>query len=172
MENVIIESDRIIFCNTQSQDLDEIIEMELERDEQNRIYVYSWSKDKHIEVINSEKWMHMTIRNRVSNEIIGFVLLDGLGSEHETIELTRIVIKDKGKGYGRESLRLVKDLCFKKLGCHRLWLDAFTYNTWAISLYESEGFQREGILRDCKKFDNTYYSMLVMSILSNKYSTF
>ena len=53
------------------------------------------------------------------------------------------------EGYGREAIRLVKKLCFEELSLHRLWLDVFTTNVNAIRLYESEGFQYEGELREC-----------------------
>jgi diamine N-acetyltransferase len=167
LDKTLIESNEIVLSMTQIQDLDKIIE--IERDKENSKFVYSWPKEKHMEVMESENWMHLTIRLKDSEKIIGYILLDGIKSEHDTIELTRIVINEKGKGYGRQSLILVKKLCFEKLGCHRLWLDMFDYNLRAISLYESEGFIHEGLLRECKKIDGNYYSMRIMSMLKAEY---
>jgi diamine N-acetyltransferase len=169
MENVVIESNEIMFCYTKPEDLCKVMEMEQVYDEQGRKYVHSWPRERHLQVINSEEWMHITVKRKSSADIIGYVLLEGIRSEHGTIELTRIVIKEKGKGYGRESLRMIKRLCFEKLGCHRLWLDVYEYNKRAIELYKSEGFLHEGIIRECKKYDDNYYSMHIMSILENEY---
>ena len=148
MEN-IVQSKDLIFCLTQAEDLDKIIEMESDRE--NSRFVYSWNKERHIEVIDSENWMHISIRKKCCEKLVGYILLDGINSEDETIELTRIVINEKGKGYGRQSIKLIKRLCFENLGCHRLWLDVFDYNLRAIELYKSEGFIQEGILRECKR---------------------
>lgn len=167
MKETLIESNEIVFCLSQQHNLDKIID--IESDKENSKFVYSWPKEKHTEVMESENWMHLTVKLKDSKKIIGYILLDGVKSEHETIELTRIVINEKEKGYGRQSLRLIKKLCFEKLGCHRLWMDMFDYNSRAIKLYESEGFVYEGILRDCKKIDGNYYSMRVMSMLRDEY---
>lgn len=167
MENAIISSNIVTFVKTDIKDLDRILE--IERDMENSKFVYNWTRKRHIEVMNSDNWLHLTVRDKEKNNIIGYILLDGLKSEDESIELTRIVISEKGKGYGRESIKLIKSLCFEQLRCHRLWLDVFDYNSRAISLYISEGFIQEGILRDCKKIDGEYKSMRVFSMLKGEY---
>lgn len=167
MKNTIIESKELKFCLTICEDLDKIIE--IENDKENSRFVYQWTKDRHIEAIKDENWMHITIKDKNNENIVGYMLLDGIKSKHDTIELTRIVISDKGKGYGRQTIKIVKKLCFEKLACHRLWLDVYDYNTKAIKLYKSEGFIQEGLLRDCKKIDNKYYSMGVFSMLKEEF---
>lgn len=169
MENIVAQSKDLIFYLSKVEDLDKIIEMESNRE--NSRFVYNWNKEKHIEVINSKTWMHISIRKKDCKSLIGYILLDGINSEHETIELTRIVISEKGKGYGKQSIRVIKELCFEKLGCHRLWLDVFDYNSRAIALYKSEGFIQEGILRECKKIDNVYQSMRIFSMLKEEYES-
>ena len=52
---------------------------------------------------------------------------------------------------------------------HRLWLDVYDNNVRAQNVYEAQGFTREGILRECIKAGNTYYSLIVMSILEYDY---
>lgn len=167
MKNIVAQSEDLIFCLTKVEDLDKIIKMENAKE--NSRFVYNWSKGKHIEVIESKNWMHISIRKKGDEKLVGYILLDGIGSEHETIELTRIVIDKKGKGYGRQSIKLIKELCFDKLGCHRLWLDVFDYNSKAIELYKSEGFIQEGILRECKKIGNDHQSMRIFSMLKTEY---
>jgi diamine N-acetyltransferase len=95
--------------------------------------------------------------------------LVGLKNESNVLELKRIVLAEKGQGYGRASIKLIKKLCFEKLGCHRLWLDVNDLNVRAKALYESEGFKLEGKLRECVKKDGKYISLFIMSILKHEY---
>ncbi len=167
MKNFIIKSTDIAFRFTELQDLDEVIK--IEHSEENKNFVYQWSKEQHIDKIMDEDWLHITIVDNDQQKIVGYILLEGIKSPHETIELTRITINEKGKGYGRKAVRLVKRLCFENLNCHRLWLDVFEENKNAIRLYETENFVYEGTLRECKKYGNHFYSMRVMSMIKQEY---
>ncbi len=72
----------------------------------------------------------------------------GLTNPNKVLEFRRFTITEKGQGFGREALQLLKNLCFEQLKFHRLWLDVFEDNAIAIKLYESEGFLHEGTLRE------------------------
>lgn len=100
---------------------------------------------------------------------MGYMILAGMESPHEALELMRITIDEKGQGYGKEAILWVINFCFDTLGYHRLWLDVFTDNHKAISLYRQLGFTREGILRDCKKYGDHYRSMMLFSMLEEEY---
>lgn len=142
---------------------------EVQHDHQKRRYVYLWSRERHLKSIEMKDELHLIIRASNSTEIIGYVILSGLEGKDDVISLDRIALKHKGKGYGRKCVRLIKELCFNKLNCNRLWLDVFEYNERAIKLYISEGFTHEGTLRKCKKHNNQYYSLNIMSILREEY---
>jgi len=64
---------------------------------------------------------------------------------------------------------MVKKLCFEEWRAHRLWLDVKEHNMRARHLYESEGFVREGVLRECIRNGETYESLIVMSMLEQEY---
>ena len=91
------------------------------------------------------------------------------GITNPNIEFRRVVISNKGKDFGRETLRLVKKVVFGQLNAHRLWLDVRYKNQRAQNLYKSEGFVEEGILRECILYNENYESLIVMSILKNEY---
>jgi len=167
MEKLIMESNELLFFLTTMGDIDRVLE--IEQHEENSKFVFNWSKDAHIKAVEDSNWLHITIKRREDSVIVGYIILRGMENDDDSLELTRIVISDKGKGYGRESIRFVKNLCFDEMGCHRLWLDVFDYNIAAMELYKAEGFVEEGTLRECKKVDGKYYSMKVFSILSNEY---
>ncbi|MBS4535770.1 GNAT family N-acetyltransferase [Clostridium sp. D2Q-14] len=152
---------------TKKKDLDRIIE--IERNKENSKYVFSWSKERHLEAINSSSEIHITIKLKEDDLIVGYVLLNNIGGADESIEFRRIAIDKKGKGYGRESIKLIKKLAFEKEKCHRLWLDVYDDNHRGLALYLSEGFNIEGVLRESKKGKNGYRSLIVLSILEHEY---
>lgn len=162
-----IKSDRIQFAPTQAQDLDAI--MAMEQDEYNSRFVFTWSKQQHLDAIANPVILHMALKT-LDGKLIGYMILDGIGTVDRAIDFKRMVIAEKGKGYGREAVRLLKKLAFEELGCHRLWLDVYDDNIPAITLYLDEGFTKEGLMRDCKWSENGFRSMLVMSILEHEYN--
>ena len=86
-------------------------------------------------------------------------------------ELWRIYIADtalRGRGLGREAMLAVMQHCFRDLGFERLYLDHYTGNPAAF-LYQSLGFQYEGILRrNCRK-NGILYDVHLMSMLREEY---
>ena len=86
-------------------------------------------------------------------------------------ELWRIYLADtalRGQGLGREAMRAVMRHCFRDLGLERLYLDHYTGNP-AAYLYQSLGFQYEGVLRrNCRK-NGVLYDVHLMSMLREEY---
>jgi diamine N-acetyltransferase len=136
--------------------------------EENIRFVTVWPREKHEEVIQSEDMYHFLVKDS-QQASVGYVILAGRQNPHQSIELLRVVITEKGKGYGRKTLRLVKRLAFEQLSAHRLWLDVKEHNDRAQQLYRSEGFVAEGTLRDCVKIGDRYESLIIMSILAPEY---
>jgi len=165
MKNIIMEMDGLVFCLTGSEYLDLILDIE----KANSDFVFIWPKERHMKAMNSEDEMHISVFSSADRKLVGYILLAGIGGEDSAVEFRRMAIADKGKGYGRTSVRFIKKYCFEVLKCHRLWLDAYTDNERAIELYRSEGFIQEGILRDCKKHGEGYRSMVIMSMLEQEY---
>lgn len=166
MTDNLMEMGGLTFCFTKPENLERILDIE----KANSNFVFIWPKERHIEAMNSTDEMHISIINTAAGELVGYMILAGAGGEDRELEFMRIVIADKGKGYGRTSVRFIKKYCFEVLKYHRLWLDAYTDNERAISLYKSEGFVQEGIRRECKKHGDGYRSMVVMSMLEQEYN--
>lgn len=86
-------------------------------------------------------------------------------------ELWRIYIADtalRGQGLGREAMLAIMQHCFCDLGFERLYLDHYTGNP-AAYLYQSLGFQYEGVLRkNCRK-NGILYDVHLMSMLREEY---
>ena len=86
-------------------------------------------------------------------------------------ELWRIYIADtalRGQGLGKEAMLATMRHCFYNLGFERLYLDHYTGNP-AAYLYQSLGFQYEGVLRkNCRK-NGILYDVHLMSMLREEY---
>ncbi len=152
--------------STGEADLDFVLHAE--QSPENRAFVTGWTRDQHREAANSNDQRHLIIENEEGRSV-GYVLLADLTNKNQSVEFRRIVVTDKGKGYGREAFQLIKEIAFNELRAHRLWLDVKEHNIRARHVYESEGFVVEGILRECVKTDDKYESMVIMSMLTNEY---
>jgi len=149
---------------TTHADLDYV--MDAERDPDSAPFILPWTRERHAQALADPDIGHLILERCGDNSRVGFVLLAGLTSPHESIEFRRIVVTAKGQGVGRAAVRAVKRLAFVEKKAHRLWLDVKEHNARARRLYESEGFVAEGVLRECLKAEPGYHSLVVMSILA------
>jgi RimJ/RimL family protein N-acetyltransferase len=156
---------KIKLVNTEYNDIDSIIHFE----KINSNFVCQYIREKHQELIKSEECLHLSIRRIDTDKLIGHMILFGLSNPNKVLEFRRLTIMEKGQGFGRDAVRLLKKLCFENLKYHRLWLDVFDDNPIAIKLYESEGFIKEGTLRECYKSENGYRSQRIYSMLEDEY---
>ena len=150
---------------TVSEDLELILAMETSPE--NYAFIGHWERKQHQLAIADTNITHLKIVS--DNKIIGYVILIGIDNPDKSIQLKRIVVQQKGYGFGRESIRLVKEMVFNKFQAHRLWLDVMIHNTRAYNLYLSEGFIEEGILRESLKQGENFIDLRVMSILESEY---
>ncbi len=146
-------------------DLDYVLGAEQHPD--NREWLLAWSPAQHRAALADPALRHLLAE--AAGAPVGFAILAGLDSPHRSIECRRVVVTEKGRGLGRALLREVMALAFGELGAHRLWLDTQTRNARALALYESEGFRREGVLRECWRENDAWQSLVVLSLLEGEY---
>jgi len=151
-------------CKTEEADLDYILNAET--DDENRQYIIPWSREKHLLAIANPDIAHLIVKNATR---IGYVILAGLIDPNHAIELRRIVMTEKGKGYGKQTVEIVKHLAFETYNAHRLWLDVKQQNKLAQAVYKKAGFVVEGTLRECLKIEGRYDSLIIMSMLRREY---
>jgi RimJ/RimL family protein N-acetyltransferase len=172
---------------TTATDLDFVLEAE--QHSENQAYVGQWSYQQHLAALTNPDYAHLlleststedasiesastedaSIESASTAQAVGYVIVTGLQDPDHNVNLQRLVITVKGRGYGRQVLQLVKQLAFEQWQVHRLWLDVKDYNQRARHLYASEGFVEEGILRECLKKGDTFESLVIMSILETEY---
>ena len=142
----------------------------LESDPVNLPFITPWERTQHEAAIRFPDFRHFIIEGGDGLDAVGFVILIGCRSQHQSLELKRMVINNKRAGFGRAALRVAKKVAFDDLGAHRLWLDLKADNSRAQALYDSEGFVIEGRLRDAVKSGAGFESLLVMSMLHSEFA--
>ncbi|MBY0756495.1 GNAT family N-acetyltransferase [Clostridium sardiniense] len=167
MKYIIKESENIILRKTKVEDLEFVINAEQQKE--NAQYIGQWTKDQHINSLVNKDILHIIIEESATQKPIGYLIISGIENKNNSIEFRRFVICEKGKGFGKETLKLVKSLAFNDLKANRVWLDVRVKNIRAQNIYKSEGFKEDGVLRECIFYNNKYESLIVMSILKNEY---
>lgn len=114
---------------------------------ENGRFVVGWSRQRHVSAFGDKDIAHCIVETKGCS--VGYLILAGLANPDASIELRRLVIVDKGRGYGRAVVRLVKDL--------------------PRALYRDEGFVEKGTLRECVRAPGGFESLVVMSQLRDEY---
>ena len=120
---------RVRLRPTMLSDLDYVITVE--NDAQNLPFITPWERTQHEGAVRFPDFRHFIIEAGPEYERTGFVILQGCRNPHTSVELKRLVLQTKGQGLGRACVRLLKQMAFRDLGAHRLWLDVKTLNTRA-----------------------------------------
>lgn len=123
-----------------------------------------------IKNVVSHKDFMFHIRPIDSDELLGFAALDSIEWNNRCCMMSIGIgeKKNRVKGYGRESIRLLLDFAFRELNLHRVGLDFIAYNERAEALYKSMGFVREGCVREYVHRDGEYFDMIYMGILHSE----
>ncbi len=75
--------------------------------------------------------------------------------------------KNRGKGYGQESLQLLIDYCFSQLHLHQLYCNISEDNKRSIVLFENMGFEKVGIKKDWNLINNSYKNELFYQLINS-----
>ncbi len=146
--------------------------LSLEQDLVNLPFITPWDAPQHEAAIRFPDMRHFIVEGLDPARglaAVGFAILIGCRSQHGSIELKRLVIADKSVGFGRSAVRVLKKVAFDEFKAHRFWLDVKSGNPRAKSLYESEGFVAEGVLREAVRVANGYESLHVLSMLQREF---
>jgi RimJ/RimL family protein N-acetyltransferase len=83
----------------------------------------------------------------VGEEIVGHILLRHPSEDKSVIRFGFVIVDDskRGKGYGKQMLRLAIDYAQQELGAKRITLGVFCDNLSAVACYKSVGFRINGM---------------------------
>ncbi len=139
-------------------------------------YVSASTKEEFITAINDPDQAYLLAvrpenvpENVRENIPVGFAYLRRLKRPERSIELCRLAISERNKGYGSQFLKLIMTEAFGPLDANRLWLDVFPENDRARQVYQKCGMVEEGTLRDVYFWKGEFRSTIIMSILAREY---
>ena len=100
----------------------------------------------------------------VGEEIIGHILLRFPSEDKSVIRFGFVIVDDlkRGKGYGKQLLRLAIDYAKRGLGAQKITLGVFCDNLSAVECYKSVGFRIIG--EDAYPIDGEKWKGLEMEI--------
>ncbi|MDQ2087025.1 GNAT family protein [Herbivorax sp. ANBcel31] len=166
--NCYIQNNDIIgLRKTKVEDLEYVLKTESNLD--NKPYVGQWTCSEHKDALNDDDILHIIVEDYQRKKEVGYLIIAGLRNPNKALELKRIAIEEKGRGFGKETLYLIKKLAFEKYDFNRLWLDVRLNNERAQKIYKLSGFKEEGILREVVYSNGKYESIKIMSIIKSEY---
>jgi RimJ/RimL family protein N-acetyltransferase len=99
---------------------------------------------------------------------VGHIALSAIDRNNRSARLGKILVGDpgrRGQGLGRRMVRQVLAIGFETLDLHRIELGVFDFNSAAIACYQACGFVVEGLRREARRYQATYWNLLEMSLL-------
>ncbi|MBA4317760.1 MAG: N-acetyltransferase [Flavobacterium sp.] len=119
--------------------ISEIIKME--NNSETSEFIITYSEEKHrTEIVNRNNHYTGIYEN---GKLLGFFIL-GIEQEGKRIEFRRIVIEQKGYGYGQKAITELEEYCKAMWNTESIWLDVFAYNHRGIHIYEKLGYIKTG----------------------------
>lgn len=167
MGRVVREGKRLRLRIAEESDLDFILASEA--DPENARYIIADSRSYHLDTLDSPGSVHFIVERKDTGAAVGFLVANGVNSPHHEQYWRRVIVNERGKGYGKEAMKLLMAWAFEDAGAHRGFLDCKDYNDRALHVYESLGLRREGVLRDTIFVDGKYENLVVLGILDEEW---
>ncbi len=137
---VLIEGEHLILRKACIEDAEFM--SHVEKDADNSPWVANWPLGWRIAKFGDGNFLQ-TILEKKDRTPIGFIIFCDMMNMGERVQLKRIAIMEKGKGYGKEALYLAQKLAFEVWETKCLYLGTKEANLRAQSIYKATGFVPE-----------------------------
>ncbi len=107
-----------------------------------------------------------------SGKTIGHISLGSINRSEGSARITRVLVgntTERGRGVCQHMMKAILKIGFEEMGLHRISLGVYDFNTSAIRCYEKVGFVKDGLMRDVKKYNGGYWSLVEMSMLEDEW---
>ena len=133
----LIAGERLVIRRARIADADFMQSVELDAD--NSPWVANWSLGWRITKFGDEDFLQ-TVIEKTDGTPIGILIFRGMQTIQDKLELKRIALIEKGKGYGKEAIYLAQRLAFDVFETPYLYLGTKDTNIRAQSIYKATGF--------------------------------
>ncbi len=106
-----------------------------------------------------------------SKEVVGHISLGRIDYKNESARIGKVLVSPghQNRGIGEQMIARVTAIAFEDLKLHKVALGVFDFNHPAIRCYEKAGFQKDGLLRDHRKVNGSFWNLLEMSLLRTEW---
>ncbi|NGP57406.1 GNAT family N-acetyltransferase [Paenibacillus thiaminolyticus] len=141
-------------------------------------FKYPLTEDQLLEYIkgaNDVERSHRLIYKAIeteTNQTVGHISIGRIERYNRSARIGKVLIGNKssrGKGYGTQIMQQALRIGFEELQLHRISLGVFVFNESARRCYEKLGFVQEGVTRDARRYQDSYWSLIEMSILEDEW---
>jgi diamine N-acetyltransferase len=101
-----------------------------------------WSREEHLAGMADPTHRYFVAR-RADGAIAGFIMLQDVAIEADSILVRRIAVAEQRRGHGRQLLGHALHVIFDELGARSARLGVRAYNASGIALYSSFGMREE-----------------------------
>lgn len=133
----MIRGERLVIRKARIADADYM--QSVEQDADNAPWVATWPLGWRITKFGDEDFLQ-TIIEKTDGTPIGLLIFRGMRNVQDKLELKRIALIEKGKGYGKEALCLAQKLAFEVFETSYLYLGTKEENLRAQRIYKATGF--------------------------------
>jgi RimJ/RimL family protein N-acetyltransferase len=129
-----------------------------------------WFEQK---VVNDPTTMMFSIRRSSDNELLGCCGFVYINWVHRHADLSLYIgwqdayIDDEG--FAKESCELLFQHGFDELNLNKIWTEIYEFDTQKKDLYDSLGFQQDGLLRQNYFHDGKWWASRILSLLADDY---
>ncbi|WP_203362897.1 GNAT family protein [Bacillus sp. REN10] len=112
-----------------------------------------------------------TVLHEEQGTVIGHISFK-VDLRNQSARIGKVLVGDpqmRGQGIGTQMVEKILMIAFEEMNLHRVNLGVFDFNHSAITCYEKIGFIKEGLLRECRKIGEEYWSQWEMGILSREW---
>ena len=128
-------------------------------------YIIQSDKD-----IYDNKQLRLMMVSTETGETVGTVDLFDLDIHHSRVALGLFVDPTfQGKGYARASLHVVEDYVFNFLKTNQLYCHISETNTASRLLFEKEGYETNGILKNWIRTMDGYENIILFQLFRDNY---
>ncbi|OPH57833.1 aminoglycoside adenylyltransferase [Paenibacillus ferrarius] len=107
-----------------------------------------------------------------TNQTIGHISIGGIDRQNRSGRVGKVLVGNqsvRGKGYGKQMIQQILKIGFEDLKLHRISLGVFEFNESALLCYEKSGFIKEGLVRDARRYKDSYWNLIEMGILEDEW---
>jgi len=115
--------------------------------------------------------LHYAIHKKSDDDLVGYGMVAHIDRYNRRCDLG-LTLGEKsewGQGYAREALQAVIAFCFEQLNMNRLGASMYDFNWRSIRLFESLGFQREGVLHQYVFKDGIFKDELQYRLIKEEF---